>query len=147
MKLTNHIDVKIDPEFKELLNPNELKSVANKILDELHITASELSFYFVGNSYMRKMNFRYRSIDNVTDVLSFSSHEVNPENGFLILGDIVISIPVALSQAEERQNTLIREIHLLMIHGILHLIGYDHEDNNDKKKMFSIQRQLLARLN
>lgn len=147
MKSINHILVKIDPEFKELLNCSEVKSFANKILDELEKTDCEISFNFVDDLAMQETNSRYRGFDKVTDVLSFSSNEVNPENGFLILGDIIISVPVALSQAEERQNTLTREIHLLMIHGILHLIGYDHADNDEKKKMFALQKHLLAMVN
>ncbi len=147
MKSINHILVKIDHEFKELLSRSEVKSFANKILDELDKTGCEVSFYFVGDSAMRETNFRYRGFDKVTDVLSFTINEVNPENGFLILGDIIISVPVALSQTKERQKTLTREIHLLMIHGILHIIGYDHEDKNEKKKMFSLQEHLLAMVN
>lgn len=146
MKSINHILVKIDHQFKELLNHSEVKSFATKILDELDKTGCEISFNFVGDSAMRETNFRYRGFDKVTDVLSFSSDEVNPENGFLILGDIIISVPVAFSQAEERQKPLNCEIHLLMIHGILHLIGYDHEDKDEKKKMFALQEHLLAKV-
>jgi probable rRNA maturation factor len=147
MKSTNHILVRIDPEYKELLNRYEVQSVANKILNELDKTGCEISLYFVGDARMRETNFSFRGCDKVTDVLSFTSNEVNPENGFLILGDIIISVPVALSQAEERQKPLTREINLLMIHGILHIIGYDHEDKNKKKKMFSLQKHLLAMVN
>lgn len=147
MKPKNHIHIKVDPAFKELLNSSQLKSTANKILDELNITASEISLNFVDNTSMQQMNFRFRGLNDVTDVLSFSTNEMNPENGFKILGDIVISIPVALSQAEERQHTLTQEVHLLMIHGILHLIGYDHQDAKDKKRMLLLQRQLESRVN
>ena len=147
MKSINHILVRIDPEFKDLLNQNEVKSFAKKILGGLDKTGCEISLCFVGDSAMRETNFRFRGFDKVTDVLSFSSNEVNPENEFLIMGDIIISIPVALSQAEERQSTLTREIHLLVIHGILHLIGYDHEDKDEKKKMFALQNRLLTMVN
>lgn len=147
MKSINHILVKIDLEFKELLNRSEVKTFANKILEELDKTDCEISFYFIGDSAMQEMNSRYRGFDKVTDVLSFSSNEVNPENGFLILGDIIISVPVALSQAEDRQKPFTCEIHLLMIHGILHLIGYDHENKDEKKKMFALQKHLLAMVN
>lgn len=147
MKSTNHVLVRIDPAYKELLNRYEVKSVANKILDELDKIGCEISLIFVGDAPMREINFRFRGFNKVTDVLSFQTNEVNPENGFMILGEIIISVPVALSQAEERQHTFTREIHLLMIHGILHLIGYDHEENNEKKKMFSIQKSLLEMVN
>jgi probable rRNA maturation factor len=77
---------------------------------------------------MRYLNRRYRDIDRATDVLSFSQREgqfsgLRPD----ILGDIVISVPTAARQARERNHSLGREIERLLVHGLLHLLGYDHE--------------------
>jgi len=77
---------------------------------------------------MRALNRRYRGIDHATDVLSFSQREgqfsdLRPD----ILGDIVISVPTAVRQARERNHSLGREIERLLVHGLLHLLGYDHE--------------------
>ena len=147
MKSDILVQVKIESDYKEMFNRTELTSFARKVLNELQIKASEISFNFVDNPHMQELNYQYRGMDKVTDVLSFTSNEVNPENGFLILGDVVISVPVALSQAKEMHNPFIREIHLLMIHGILHLLGYDHEEENEKMKMFSKQQHLMTLVN
>jgi probable rRNA maturation factor len=77
---------------------------------------------------MRSLNRRYRGIDRATDVLSFSQREgqyagIRPD----ILGDIVISVPTAVRQAQERNYSLSHEIERLLVHGLLHLLGYDHE--------------------
>ncbi len=97
---------------------------------------------------MRSLNRRYRGIDRTTDVLSFSLREgafagLRPD----LLGDIVISIPRAQQQAEEAGHPLSREIERLLIHGLLHLMGYDHElGPAASNKMRRREQQLLKRI-
>lgn len=143
MNPVNNIQITIYPEFREIINSNEIKSIVEKIFLHLRITKAEISISFVGNKQIRELNYQFRGIDAVTDVLSFSINDINPENGYLMLGDILISVPVAKAQAESIRHSLKKELILLVIHGILHLCGYDHENSHDEKKMFSFQEKLF----
>ena len=94
---------------------------------------AEISVSFVDNDQIREMNRQYRDKDSVTDVLSFpmgedGHYDVNHETGAKILGDIVISMPKAMEQANTYGHSLEREIGYLTAHSMLHLLGYDHED-------------------
>jgi len=103
---------------------------------------TEVSITFVENEEIRELNKTYRSIDKPTDVLSFPF-----DNSFnlpvKVLGDVVISTEKAVSQAEEYGHSLNREIAFLMVHGFLHLLGYDHETAEAEKEMFGLQKELL----
>jgi probable rRNA maturation factor len=104
----------------------KLKAAALKILQLIEQDQAELSIALIGDAEMRKLNARFRNEDYPTDVLSF-----RVENAFpgveRLLGDVVISVDKALRQAKERRRSLAEEMITLLIHGILHLLGYDHE--------------------
>ena len=92
---------------------------------------AEISVRFVDNEQIKELNAQYRNIDKETDVLSFplgenGEYDVNPETNACLLGDIVISVPKAMEQAEEYNHSLDREIAFLTVHSMLHLLGYDH---------------------
>lgn len=96
-------------------------------------TDAEVSVTLVDNERIRKLNSQYRNIDKETDVLSFplgvdGVYDVNFDTGDAQLGDIVLSIPKALEQAEDYGHSLEREIGYLTVHSMLHLLGYDHEN-------------------
>lgn len=102
------------------------------------------SIIFLNNNQIKELNLKYRNIDKVTDVLSFST--LDATNNFNIdneIGDIFISIDKALEQKEEYKHSIKREICFLAIHGYLHLIGYDHQNPIDEKKMFDLQEEIL----
>ncbi|MFW6255263.1 MAG: rRNA maturation RNase YbeY [Candidatus Sumerlaeota bacterium] len=106
---------------------------------------SETSVLFLDNAEMRELNRDYRKIDRPTDVLAFAMMEGDDElppdpDSPLILGDIVISLERAKEQADERGHSLRRETALLLIHGCLHLLGYDHE-TGDKKEAAKMRKQ------
>lgn len=93
--------------------------------------SAEISVTFVDDDAIQKLNAQYRNIDKSTDVLSFplgenGVYDINIDTGAKMLGDIVISIPHAVSQAEQYGHTLQREIGFLTVHSMLHLLGYDH---------------------
>lgn len=94
---------------------------------------AEVSVSFVTNKEIRSLNKSYRNKDTETDVLSFpltnddGTQEVNAETGFVLLGDVVISLETAVKQAEMYGHSLEREIGFLTVHSMLHLLGYDHE--------------------
>ncbi len=94
----------------------------------------EVSVTLVNNQQIRELNANYRKIDSETDVLSFpmgenGKYDTNPTTGSKILGDIVISMEKAVEQAERFGHSLQREVGYLTAHSMLHLLGYDHEDN------------------
>ena len=117
---------------------------------------AELGVLVVGDRKMRALNHLYRGMDRTTDVLSFSMLEgEGGTGGFkggggdvpLMLGDVVISAPMAASQAEALGHSLEREMVFLLIHGMLHLMGYDHERSKaDERKMLKKQRELIRLL-
>ena len=111
---------------------------------------SELSILLVDNSYIKDLNFIYRSQNNVTDVLSFAMNELaedEPDFDFSpdlnVLGDIVISLEKAQSQSEEYNHSLAREMGFLVVHGMLHLLGYDHESEEEEKVMHDLEEKIL----
>ncbi len=107
---------------------------------------SELSILFVGDRAMKSLNRRYRNKDKTTDVLSFPLQEIKFPNRPVLLGDIVISIPAARRQAAEAAHALNREIEVLLVHGLLHLLGYDHEAGaREARRMKRKELQLLKK--
>lgn len=108
--------------------------------------ASDLTIVFVNDDDIRELNKTYRNIDSPTDVLSFSSEEMDPETGSFYLGDLVISVPRATEQAQKAGHPVENEIRLLIVHGVLHLLGYDHATSEDKKIMWEKQTSILKSL-
>ena len=128
-------------------------------LELMKITFSQLkikcdpivSLTFVDNKYIHKINKKYRHIDRPTDVISFafldaedSYDKILFSPGPVVLGDIYISLEKAKEQAEEYQHSLDRELCFLFVHGLLHLLGYDHMTNEEEKEMFALQDQILS---
>jgi len=109
----------------------------------------ELSVVFTGDGQVRRLNRQYRGKDKTTDVLSFSLLEGKKLNSGLarikVLGDVVISVPQAKRQAREAGKTFKSETAMLLIHGILHLLGYDHGSKRDEKRMFGLQNRILKK--
>ncbi len=125
-----------------------LREKIGLILDYVGLDDVELSLLFTTDKHMRALNLEYRGIDSPTDVLSFSQLEgddsgLNPE----MLGDLVISVDTAKRYADEAGRSLPDEIDALMVHGILHLLGYDHETGpDDSRRMKAKERAILRRL-
>ena len=110
------------------LNKKKILEAAGNILSIVKKQTAELSILFVGDKKMAELNTAYRGIKKSTDVLSFESGiPVNNPEADNILGDIVINIPRAESQAKEYGTGFYDELYRLLVHGTLHLIGYDHE--------------------
>ncbi|AMX82857.1 rRNA maturation RNase YbeY [Geobacillus subterraneus] len=114
---------------------------------------AEVSVSFVDNERIRAMNRDYRGKDAPTDVLSFALEEEGEGEIDIIgvdvppvLGDIVISVPKAKEQAAEYGHSFMRELGFLAVHGFLHLLGYDHETEEEERVMFAKQEEILARL-
>ena len=106
----------------------------------------DLSIVYTNNQKIQLLNKRFRRIDNPTDVLSFPMATIDPATGRKNLGDIFISVPKAKSQAREMKHNLKAELAILLIHGYLHLNGFDHSTEQEKKKMWSVQNQIFSAL-
>lgn len=122
-----------------------LKKAINKSLEYLKIKNSIFSIILIDDDEIKQINKIYRKIDKVTDVISFAfEDEANINNkNVRVLGDIYISIPQMERQAKDYGHSIKRELSFLAIHGLLHLLGYNHENKEDEKIMFDLQRKLL----
>lgn len=125
-----------------------LKSLAQRLLQaERCGENTEASILLTDDESIRILNRDYRRIDSATDVLSFSQTEGDegpagePDDG--LLGDVVISVETARRQAREQGRSLDEELDTLLAHGLLHLLGYDHEKPEDEERMFARQDELL----
>ncbi len=115
----------------------------------------EIDCSYVGDEEMRGLNSSYRGIDRPTDVLSFAFNEGSDPVSLLrlgegerpLLGEIIIDYPQAIRQAEEIGNTPLRELSFLFLHGLLHLLGYDHMVEEEARTMFALQDEILQEVN
>ncbi len=105
-----------------------------------------ITIVLTDDAQMRQLNRDYLGVDAPTDVLSFSASETDPETGARYLGDILISIPRAAEQAKAAGHPLEAEVQLLVAHGVLHLLGYDHAGPDEKSKMWKAQAEILQSL-
>ena len=124
----------------------DLENMIEKVMDHLGCQNTEVSILLTRDKDIRLLNKEFRSIDQPTDVLSFPQNqdEDPPIPGEKILGDIAVSLDTAQTQANEHGLVLKEEIVLLLIHGILHLLGYDHEaSEQEDQKMRSKTRELF----
>jgi probable rRNA maturation factor len=123
----------------------KIKKTALKILRLLDQNLTELSIALVEDREIQRLNCRYRHENEPTDVLSFASGEVLP-GGVLLLGDVVISLEKAGRQARAARWTLEKEVETLLIHGILHLVGYDHERREEARVMRALEKKIASSL-
>ncbi|MBB1078335.1 rRNA maturation RNase YbeY [Limosilactobacillus sp. STM2_1] len=115
---------------------------------------TEMSLTFVNNPEIKELNSKYRNVDRATDVLSFAAEEAGDETPIIMdselaaelpvsLGDLFVSIDKVNEQAKFLGHSINRELGFLVVHGFLHLDGYDHENPTDEKEMFDLQREIL----
>jgi len=135
---------------RETLRPQvslaRMKQRAQSILNHLGEERSELSLLLVSNRKIRTLNAKFRGKNQPTDVLSFPLEERLP-TGVRLLGDVVISLQQAQKQAREKRKDFAHEVEWLLIHGILHLLGYDHErSRKDERIMRTMERKIQRAL-
>ncbi len=137
--------IPVPPSWEE-----KIAAVTALCLQEEGIPAwAEVGVRFVDDTEIRGMNRVYRGIDRATDVLSFPMYEAGEEieeEEEILLGDIVISLERAQKQSEDYGHPLEREVFYLLVHGLLHLAGYDHMEAEDKEKMRAREEALLAKI-
>jgi probable rRNA maturation factor len=122
-----------------------LSKIAHRALEVLGLSKVELSIALVSDVQIKRLNKLYRNKDKPTDVLSFPIGEKVED--WLILGDIVISVDTAKRQAQELGHSLEEELKRLLVHGLVHLLGYDHElGGEEEKKFFELEEFVLREL-
>lgn len=115
-----------------------------QLLQWKEMSQTEVSIAFVSQESIQKLNHQYLQKNKPTDVLSFTQNELFDD--FMCLGDIILCVNIAQQQAIEKNKTLEQELRLLLCHGFLHLLGYDHAELDEEKIMFALQEELVQML-
>ncbi|MDO5672295.1 MAG: rRNA maturation RNase YbeY [Actinomycetaceae bacterium] len=143
------MSVEVNNETTYDIDGREFVDLVSFCLEQLHISsAAEVNVIFLDPDAMAQLHVRWMDLEGPTDVMSFPMDEMRPgtqerPTAAGILGDIVICPAVAAKQARDQGHATIEEMLLLAVHGLLHLLGYDHAEEDEKKEMFSLQRHLL----
>ncbi|MFC2051720.1 rRNA maturation RNase YbeY [Chloroflexota bacterium] len=149
------INVLIDEGLEGCLETSWLQNVAEKVVVAQGFDSMvELGLFIVGQERIRQLNLSYLGEDRPTDVLAFSmlpepSREnlvpfVAPPDGVQHLGEVIISYPQAVIQSEEHKHSVKREVAILIIHGVLHLLGYDHDKPELEREMRTREAEILS---
>jgi len=156
---TMEINILIDEGYEGCLEASWLQSVAEQVLVAQNADAgAELGLVITNQEEVQQLNRSYLGEDEPTDVLSFAmlpeplatgepevpSPFAQPPDGALHLGEVIISYPQAVIQAEEHQHSVKREVVILIIHGVLHLLGYDHVEPEPERQMRTREKEILS---
>lgn len=141
MKNTYEINDLVNVSF----NYEYLDDVIKRVLEHEQVKNAYFSIIFVDLEEIQKINKEYRGIDRVTDVISFALEDTpnKIDSNIRVLGDIYICIPKMIEQAEDYGHSIKRELSFLTVHGLLHLLGYDHMNKEEEKIMFGLQELIL----
>ena len=146
-------DLKPSPMVTEFLNNKDwgiktshFTSTIKRLTKTIRLPEGILNVIFVNDHYIQALNKKYRAIDKPTDVLSFSYIDELEEESDQLIGEVYVSVETAKKQAKEHKVNLDDELTKLIVHGILHVYGYDHEVDEDFKVMHGLERQVLGEL-
>ena len=141
------INILIAEQFQGAIDSLSLEKAALAALSEQNLQEdTNLSIVIDGDQQLQALNLEFLGIDSPTDVLSFLEDELDPDTEQRYLGDIIISYPQAEKQAAIAGHTTKSELDLLVVHGVLHLLGYDHSTDEEKVKMWGMQKDVLLKL-
>jgi probable rRNA maturation factor len=140
------INLSISNVFKKQISKEWFTDAVNATLlhEKVDPSNNDLSILIRNDDFLRKLKKQYFGINEPTDVLSFPAGDVNPETNHNYLGDIIISYTQAEKNAETSNKTTRSELMLLVVHGVLHLLGYDHADPETQKVMWEKQDVILG---
>lgn len=138
-------DYSITNEYGYEKDYSYLNGVIENTLKHEKVTNANFSIVFVDEEKIQELNKNYRGIDKVTDVISFAfeDNQLIVYNDIRFLGEIFICIPRMIKQAEDYGHSEVRELAFLTVHGLLHLLGYDHMNKKDEEEMFALQEVIL----
>jgi probable rRNA maturation factor len=146
------ISFQISEQISNIIDPMFLEGCS--LLEAARITLEQgaeeqegdFTILLTSDEQVQELNREYMKIDAPTDVLSFPADYTDPDTNTLYLGDVIISYPRAQEQAANGGHTLEHELQLLVVHGVLHLLGYDHLDEEEKYRMWTVQGGVLLQL-
>ena len=134
--------------FDDLVNEEEIRGYVEKVLEKEYDSKAPVyvSLLFTGNDEIQVINREYRDKDQPTDVISFAYHEIEDFDigPYDTLGDIAISLERVVEQAKEYNHSPKREFFYVLTHGILHLLGYDHIEEEERKEMRAKEEEILG---
>lgn len=146
MEITVDIEKEING-FEEFIDLEKIETYIKEVLLREYPEKEDLylSVLLTGNEHIQEINREYRGKDSVTDVISFAYHEDRCDFApYTTLGDIIICLPRVEEQGEEYEHGFVREFYYVLTHGILHLLGYDHIEEADKKIMRQKEEEILS---
>jgi len=152
--MKEQIGIHVEEKFRGMVDEGWVRRIAQTVLKAEGVAPPyEVSLVFTDSETVKQLNRDYRGVDDPTDVLAFymlpqkgaDSAFALPPDGVTRLGEVIVSYPQAVEQAKEQGHSPERELALLIIHGILHLLGYDHEEPEEESKMRERERELLER--
>lgn len=140
----NYIDF-INNYGKDIKEQKIMEEFINYCILKLKLKNVMFNVIIINDDEIHKLNKKYRNIDRATDVITFAleDNKEGPSLDVRVLGDIYISYDKVIKQAKDYGHSNTRELCFLAIHGLLHLLGYDHMNDKDEKKMFDLQKELL----
>lgn len=157
--MSDTITIQVDEAFAEVVDEENLLHVIDHLLQHLGRPTAALTLVVTDDEAVQELNRDYRAVDAPTDVLSFAAQESTPTAPALAelppeladeltnyLGDVIIAYPYAARQAAHYHNSVAAELRLLAVHGVLHLLGYDHATPEDEAAMWALQSAVLAPL-
>jgi probable rRNA maturation factor len=151
---SEEIEIFVEGEFRGVVDGGWVKKIVRQVLKAEGVAPPyEVSLVFTNSEKVQRLNRDYRGVDEPTDVLAFymlpqkgaDSSFALPPDGVTRLGEVIISYPQAVAQAKEQGHSPERELALLIVHGILHLLGYDHEEPEKESRMRERERELLEK--
>jgi probable rRNA maturation factor len=152
--MSKKIEISVEAKFRGVVDGVWVKKIVRQVLKAGGMTLPyEVSIVFADSDMVRQLNRDYRGVDETTDVLAFHmlpQKEIDdsfalPPDGVTRLGEVIISYPQAIEQAREQGHSPESELALLVIHGVLHLLGYDHEDPEEETKMRAREKEILEK--
>jgi len=152
--MKEQIGIHVEEKFRGLVDEGLVKKIVRQVLKTEGVALPyEVSLVFTDSKIVKQLNRDFRGVDEPTDVLAFymlpqkgvDSSFALPPDGVTRLGEVIISYPQAAEQAKEQGHPPERELALLIIHGILHLLDYDHEEPEEESEMREKERELLER--
>ncbi len=155
--MNDTLDIQVDDPFVDLVDVENLSMVIADLLIKVGQPAAALTVVVTDDEMVQSLNRDYRGVDAPTDVLSFAAQEATATEPVLAdlppelvaemsnyLGDVLIAYPYAAHQAAHHQNSVQAELRLLVVHGVLHLLGYDHATPEEEAAMWALQSEILA---
>ncbi|MBX3013471.1 MAG: rRNA maturation RNase YbeY [Caldilineaceae bacterium] len=151
------LEIQVDDDYRDWVDEENLAAVITQVLTQIGRPTAALTLVITNDETVQSLNRDYRDVDAPTDVLSFAAQEdasaappladLPPELAAELenyLGDVIIAYPYAARQAAHYQNSVAAELRLLAVHGVLHLLGYDHATPTDEAAMWALQTTILA---